>query len=120
MRLIKHLLRLTRFDMNRIDEAINYVDQHYQKDLNSEDLAQEVGLSKKKVEVGILKKTGFPTHTYLLMVRVEKSKPLLKENLLQIQEIAIVVGFKYPSHYGEIFKKITRLTPGEYRDKYTG
>ena len=118
MSIIKNRVRLTHYDMGRIEEALNFIDQHYQKQLNAEDLALEVGLSKKKLEAGILKKTGFVTHAYLLMVRVEKTKPLLAENLRQIKEIATLAGFKNPSHYSQVFKKFTSLTPDEYRSKH--
>src|SRR5450631_3632449 len=120
MRIIKNSVRLTRYDLGRIEEAINFIDQHYQRQLNAEDLALEVGLSKKKLEAGILEKTGFVTHTYLLLIRVEKTKLLLAENLRQIKEIASLAGFKNPSHYSQVFKKFTSLTPEEYRSRHGG
>lgn len=59
--------------------------------------------------------TGITITDYLLNVRIEKSKQLLKETPMKIQEISLAVGVDSPVYFGRIFKKATGFTPAEYR-----
>lgn len=51
------------------------------------------------------------------MVRVEKSKDLLKEGTDSILEIALSVGFSSASYFNTTFKKLVGMTPIEYRNQ---
>src|ERR1700678_3186963 len=71
-------VRLSRYDLTRIDQLLAYIDRHYKNDLSAEQLAAEVDLNIKKIRVGIKRRTGFQLHDYHFRVRVEKAKALLQ------------------------------------------
>ncbi|HEX9512838.1 MAG TPA: AraC family transcriptional regulator [Puia sp.] len=104
--------------MQCIDLAIAYIEKHHQDRISVEDLSMEAGLSKKKLYAAFLKKTGFSPHYYQNRARIEKAKSLLADAVLPIKAIAKTIGYKSHSHFSEIFKSITSLTPEEYRSKY--
>jgi transcriptional regulator GlxA family with amidase domain len=113
--LLTEVVRLNRHEMQCIDLAIAYIEKHYWDRISAEDLSQEVGLSKKKLYAGFLKKTGSTPHCYQTRVRIEKAKSLLEDARLPIKSVARTLGYKTHSHFSEVFKEITALTPEEYR-----
>lgn len=59
--------------------------------------------------------TGMAPHAYLIQQRVERSKPLLKQRELTINEIAIACGFANPSHFARHFRNHTGISPKQFR-----
>ena len=57
-------------------------------------------------------------HTYsqlLTDIRIANAKQLLRDTSLSAAEIGTAVGYESPEHFMRIFKKITGITPAEYR-----
>jgi two-component system response regulator YesN len=50
------------------------------------------------------------------MVRLEKSKELLRTTNMKSYEIADFVGFKDPHYFAYIFKKIVNMTPSQFKE----
>ena len=57
---------------------------------------------------------GLPPHAYLTQVRVNRARRLLSQGW-PITEVAFEVGFVDQSHLNKRFKRITGMTPGQYR-----
>ncbi len=53
---------------------------------------------------------------YILTVRLEKGKNLLKETQLTISEIAYAVGFSTPNYFSTSFKSKYKVSPSSFRD----
>ncbi|MFD2329947.1 response regulator [Cohnella sp. GCM10020058] len=60
--------------------------------------------------------TGINLSDYICEARVKKAKQLLENANTKVQEIAAAVGYSSPANFARFFKKMTRLTPQEYRD----
>ena len=108
-------IRLTRYDLTRIDRLIAYIDVHYKNDLSAEQLAVEIDMNIKKLRAGVKKKTGHLLHDYHFRVRVEKAKALLCTTDYPLKVIAQAVGFKNESHFCQKFRQFTGMTPNEFR-----
>lgn len=63
----------------------------------------------------IKKETGKSAQEYIQLATIERIKKLLTGGNQSISEIAYVLGFKYPHHLSRLFKKVTGVTPNEYR-----
>jgi transcriptional regulator GlxA family with amidase domain len=55
---------------------------------------------------------------YLLHFRIRQSLSLLTNETLSITEVALASDFSAASYYGEIFKRLLGMSPGEYRRKF--
>ncbi|MFD3158085.1 PocR ligand-binding domain-containing protein [Haloimpatiens sp. FM7330] len=96
--------------------SLKYVNENYMKNITLNSAAQYVHLNptyfsslfKKEV------KTGFSD--YLNQVRIGEAKKYLRETDISILEISIIVGFESQSYFSKVFKKITGLTPRQYRN----
>lgn len=63
----------------------------------------------------IKKETGKSAQEYIQLATIERVKKRLTEGNQSISEIAYALGFKYPHHLSRLFKKVTGVTPNEYR-----
>lgn len=54
---------------------------------------------------------------YLTEVRIANAKILLKDNRKKLYEIATSVGFTDANYFSTLFKKITGMTPSEYKER---
>lgn len=65
----------------------------------------------------IKKELGKTAQEYIQLYVVARAKELIAENELNVSETAYELGFKYPHHLTRVFKKVTGMTPNEYRHK---
>lgn len=79
--------------------------------------ASEICLSPNYFGDLIKKELGKTAQEYIQLYVVGKAKELIAENEMNVSEIAYELGFKYPHHLTRIFKKVTGLTPNEFRSK---
>ncbi len=79
-----------------------------------EDLSEEVGLNIKKLKEGFKEHYGLPVFTYLLNYKMEFARKLLDENQLNINEIAIEVGYSSATHFIAAYKRKFGITPKQY------
>ena len=63
----------------------------------------------------IKKETGKSAQEYIQLATIERVKKRLTEGNQSVSEIAYALGFKYPHHLSRLFKKVTGVTPNEYR-----
>lgn len=61
------------------------------------------------------KEMGTTFNSFLNEVRIEKSKSLLRNNDLKMVDIALRVGFESQSYFTKVFKKLTGVSPLQYR-----
>ena len=59
--------------------------------------------------------TGMSPAKYQTQARVNEARRRLRETKQSIVEIALEVGFASPSHFAQVFRRETRMTPSEYR-----
>ncbi|HWK08116.1 MAG TPA: AraC family transcriptional regulator [Puia sp.] len=109
------IILLSRWDMERIGNALVYVEKHYRKPISADHLSLEVSLSKEKLQAGIHRKTGLTLHLHILRLRTEKAKELLRDTDHPVKFIAAATGFKTASHFIDTFKRFQAQTPHQYR-----
>lgn len=97
----------------RVDKAINYMIQHYSKPLSLQDIADYLDISPSYLGSMFKNITGKSVISYLIDIRINKSKQLLKDGL-SVSETAQRVGFNDIFYFSRIFKKRQGINPSEY------
>ena len=92
----------------------DYIQAHCEENVSLTDLSRVTGLSRYHLLRTFKKATGLAPHAYLLQVRTERARGLLRRGQ-SITEAAYAVGFADQSHLNRVFKKIHGITPGSYR-----
>jgi len=99
-----------------IFKVINYIKQNYKEKLTLDDISSYVYLSKSYLSKIFKDEMKCTITNYINSVRVEKSKQLLADSSLSLADIAYFVGFEDQSYYTKVFKKITGVSPGKYKN----
>ncbi len=101
-----------------VREAVRIIDTRYAGNLSLESLAENLGLHKVYLGRLFKKETGMTCLEYIQKVRVGKAKELLLSSSKTIGAVAAETGFSSYDHLAVVFKKLTGLTPGDFRKKY--
>jgi two-component system, response regulator YesN len=101
--------------VNTIKEVIKL---RYHEQLSVDDIVKSVYLSPRQANKIFKKEMGNTIFDYLLEYRIEVAKKLLKEPDCKIYMISDNVGYTNKSHFCLMFKKLTGLTPVEYKNRF--
>lgn len=101
---------------DRLRRVKDYVQAHLDADLSLDDLAGQVGMSTYHFCRLFKQSTGKSPNQYVMWLRVETAKRLLKETDLSVLEVSLAVGYNSPSHLATQFKRLTGVTPSAYRN----
>lgn len=105
------------------DELINVfnklVEEQVYKDpdCSLESLAKKMKSNTKYISEAVTAYTGMPLPKYIVELRINEAKKLLRENnaeMYSIEGIGKIVGFRSKSTFNTHFKLLTGMTPGEY------
>lgn len=100
-------------------EVKKYIKQHFfEEALSIKLMADNVYLTPTYLSALFKKETGKTISEYIVEVRIEKSKEYLKDNRLKLFEVAKNVGYSEANYFAKVFKKLTGLTPSEYRERF--
>ncbi len=107
---------------NHSDEAIRqaqeYIDKHIQEKITIDELAALVSLGRRSFERRFKAATNNSVLEYINRVKIESAKRSFESSRKNINEVMYNVGYTDTKAFRSIFKKITGLTPVEYRNKY--
>ncbi len=103
--------------IDAIYKSIVYVKRNYMKKVTLEEVALNSSLSTTYFSRIFKKEMNCSFNNYLNRVRIEMSKKLLLNESISLIEVSIIVGFEDQSYYSKVFKKITGISPGKYREK---
>lgn len=106
-------------DKFEIQSILEYMHQNFANKLTNSNLAKLVNMSESHFIRLFKKETGTSPIEYLVKLRIEKAKKLLKSNTKNITEISLQCGFNSPSHFSSSFLKHEKTTPSEYQNMYS-
>lgn len=98
-----------------IDNVMQYIADNYMNEIRVDDFADIVHLSKYHFLKIFKQYVGTSPYEYLINYRINEAKILLKTTNLSVSSIASSVGFLNESNFIKQFKRITHLTPLNYR-----
>lgn len=99
-------------------DILEYVNNHYNEELLVYEVAKHFGYSREYFSRFFKKEIGMPFKDYLTQYRLNKSLIELELNNKTITDIAFNTGFSNETQYINSFKKIFKLTPGQYRKSH--
>lgn len=98
-----------------LGKSIAYLHEHFAEPINLRELAALSSLSPYYFTRLFTRETGLTPHQYLLSVRINSARFLLKSSAMSIKEIGFACGFTSESSFSTTFHKRTGQTPGQYR-----
>jgi transcriptional regulator GlxA family with amidase domain len=101
-----------------IKEAQEFIETNFNKKITVEQLAAICALGRRTFERRFKKATSNTVVEYLQRVKIEAAKKSLEHNRKQVSEVMYDVGYTDTKAFRTTFKKITGLSPIDYRNKY--
>ena len=108
-------VNLKEDDKRKIRDAREYLTLHMDDPGSLQKIAHQVGINEFKLKNGFKKMYNTTVFAFLLEIRMEKAKQLLRDTKMPIQEIASVTGYKNLSNFTTAFKKKFNYTPSSLR-----
>ena len=98
-----------------IDKIHSYIHEHYAENIGRNEIAAEFFLTPEYLAKMYKKKTGNNLKDYINEYRIEQAKQMLRSEDANVSDVAEMVGFDNFSYFSTVFKKITGMTPKEYK-----
>ncbi|MPR33905.1 GlxA family transcriptional regulator [Salmonirosea aquatica] len=98
--------------------AQEFIEENYCEKIAVDDLAERVAVGRRSFERRFRKATHHSVVDYIQRVKIEAAKRSFERSRKNISEVMFDVGYTDTKAFRELFKKITGLTPIEYRNKY--
>jgi transcriptional regulator GlxA family with amidase domain len=83
------------------------------------DLASRLAVGRRNFDRRFKKATGTTPVEYLQRVRIEEAKNSLERSSKTISEVMYDVGYNDAKAFRDIFRKLTGMSPGDYRKKFS-
>lgn len=100
---------------NALQALLDYMNTHYTEHLTLDDLSDYCHLNKYHLSKEFKKYTGFSPNDYLITMRIDQARTLLRTTDLTASEISHEVGIHDINNFMKLFRKKTGMTPIEYR-----
>ncbi len=101
-----------------IGEAQTYIEENISEKISFEELAAKLLISRRNFDRRFTRATGNTPVEYLQRAKVEFAKSALEKSRKSIFEVMDEVGYSDDKAFRIVFKKITGLSPSDYRTKY--
>lgn len=113
-----HKMIMRRVDVAAIKQAVEIIKNEID-DLGSVDsIAHRVGLNGNKFQNGFKTLYGKTANEYIQHTRLNLATELLLNTDYTVQQIKYKIGFNSHSYFSNLFKKVYKLSPTEYRAKH--
>lgn len=102
-----------------IRTALEYIRTYYDVNITLKDICEKIHVSEYHFIRMFVKKTGVTPHRYLLMVRMDEAKKLLRTQQCSVAETAMLSGYESISAFSAAFKKLIGISPADYKNQLT-
>ncbi|ABR33560.1 MULTISPECIES: response regulator transcription factor [Clostridium] len=103
----------------KVADSIDYINKNlFNQSLSLTDIAENINVHKVYLCRIFKEETGENVTQYILKARIDKSKEIILSTNYKLYEISDKLGFNSPQQFSILFKKVTGITPNQFRDSY--
>lgn len=102
-----------------VRRAQDFIEDHYQEKITVDELADRLALGRRNLERRFKKATDNSVVEYIQRVKIEAAKTSLELSRENVTEVMYQVGYSDPKAFRLTFKRLTGLSPRQYRAKYS-
>jgi two-component system response regulator YesN len=97
-----------------VEKVKKYLASNYMRDISLDDMAEYVSISSYYLSRIFKKVEGINFKDYLIKIRMEKAKNMLRTGDKSVKQVGISVGYSDQDYFSKAFKKYTSFSPREY------
>lgn len=99
-----------------VEDILRIIHEEYDTDLTLEDCSARMNYHSSYIRRILKKEAGISFSDYLMQYRMDMAKKWLLETELKVSDIAEKLRYRNPENFIRCFKKVTGMTPGQYRE----
>lgn len=100
-----------------VRRCCTYIQQHTHEKITLEMLADQCGMSGRRLSEKFKKETGSSVVDYIHRVKMEEAELLLRDSDYTLGEISSYLGYANQSHFIAVFRRLYGMTPMQYRNR---
>ncbi|MDF2512355.1 MAG: response regulator containing CheY-like receiver domain and AraC-type DNA-binding domain [Herbinix sp.] len=97
--------------------AVNYIHENFFEELTLLSLSQKYNVESSYFSRVFRQETGDNLMLYIAKRRIDKSKEYMADSKINLTEIAFMVGYDDYTYFNRVFRKLTGISPSEYRNE---
>jgi transcriptional regulator GlxA family with amidase domain len=101
-----------------VRQAQEFIEKNLEEKISIEQLSAKFAVGRRNFDRRFIKATGNTPIEYIQRVKIELAKKAFETNRKTINEVMYEVGYSDVKAFREVFRKITGMSPLEYRNKY--
>jgi transcriptional regulator GlxA family with amidase domain len=101
-----------------VKEAQSYIESKLDEKISIESLSARFAVGRRNFDRRFIKATGNTPVEYTQRVKIEQAKKAFESTRKTINEVMYEVGYSDVKAFREVFRKITGMSPSEYRGRY--
>jgi transcriptional regulator GlxA family with amidase domain len=101
-----------------IKKAQNFIENNFHERITIDELSDKFALSRRSLERRFKRATKNTISEYIQRVKIEAAKKSFETSRKNITEVMLDVGYSDTKAFRGMFKKLTGMTPFDYRSKY--
>jgi transcriptional regulator GlxA family with amidase domain len=105
-------------DDDVIQQAQTFIENNLDEKISIEQLSAKFAVGRRNFDRRFIKATGNTPIEYAQRVKIESAKKAFETNRKTINEVMYEVGYSDVKAFREVFRKITGMSPLEYKGKY--
>ena len=113
-------LRRGHYTSELVRNVAGYVHHHLSEAITTGRIAESLFLSRQHLSRRFTREAGMTLAAFVRNEKTEEGKRLLRYTDRSVSAIAAYLGFSSQGHFTKVFREITGMTPGEYRERKRG
>ncbi|MBU3113986.1 helix-turn-helix domain-containing protein [Clostridium lacusfryxellense] len=101
-----------------VEEIKKFAKKNYMKGINIETISDNLNYTPNYLSYVFKKESGETIADYISNLKIEKAKEMLLDIRYKIYDISKSLAFSNAAYFCSVFKKVTSMTPNEYRERY--
>jgi transcriptional regulator GlxA family with amidase domain len=101
-----------------IRKAQNFIENNFHERITIDELSNKIAVSRRSLERRFKRATNNTISEYIQRVKIEAAKKSFETSRKNITEVMLDVGYSDTKAFRGMFKKLTGMTPFDYRSKY--
>ena len=98
-----------------VRRSIKFIEENIDMQLNLTTVANSVRLTPYYLSSLIRRETGMRYSDLVVSMKMGRAKEILKDPVIRVYEVGLLLGYEEYAHFYKVFKKVTGLSPNEYR-----
>lgn len=96
-------------------EIKQYIEEHLEESVRISEICAHLGYSKTYLSHIFHEMSGDTMANYITLRKIDRAKTLVREQKMNFSEISELLGFSNPQYFSRVFKRVTGMSPSEFR-----